>query len=408
MPHTILCFSSQRWDDPMWTNKQHIMSRLAREHRVIHVDFGAPPLEKYIFDRARVKPADLLHPLRLLTDGVVHRGGGLHVSSSWIPLPLLALPRENRVRDFFQFDAKIWMLRQFLARERIEDPILWVYHPGYADALASLPRKLLVYDCVDEYSAFPTNKGRAWIAEREKRLCEAADLVFTTSNTLYDKKKPYNPENTHLVHNVGDAEHFRAAMREDTPVPKEIARLPRPVLGFVGAVSDYKLDMDWILHAARRRPDWSFAIIGPVGVADPTTSTAALRKQPNVHLIGHRPYAELPAYVKGFDVALIPYRINEYTRSVFPIKFFELLATGKPVVISNLPSLEEFYPHVLVATTADEFVQRCEQALREGDQGREARVALAEANSWPKRIGTLMGLIEAKLADKARAANARA
>lgn len=391
----------------MWTNKQHIMSRLARENRVVHVDFGNKTLEKYLFDRARRSPRELLHPLRLLTDGVEQRGENLYVSSSWTPTPLLALPHDNALRDRFTFDAKIWMLRRFLRRERIDDAIVWVYHPGYADALESLPRKLLVYDCVDEYSAFPQYKGRSWIVERERRLCEEADLVITTSKTLHESKSPYNPRNTHLVHNVGDAEHFRAAMRPDTAVPADIARLPRPVLGFVGAVSNYKLDMDWLLHAARARPGWSFAVIGPVGVADPSTSTAAMKRQPNVHLFGQRSYAELPAYVKGFDVALIPYRINEYTRSVFPIKFFELLATGKPVVISNLPSLEEFYPSVKVATTAEEFLLRCEEALAEGDRGREARVALAEANSWQKRIDAIMALVENKLAEKAQPASAR-
>ena len=134
-------------------------------------------------------------------------------------------------------------------------------------------------------------------------------------------------------------------------------------------------------------------------MADPTTDVSRLKEQQNVHLLGHRDYADLPRYLKAFDVATIPYRINEYTRSVFPIKFFEFLATGKPVVISNLPALQEHYGTVLVASTADEFVAACEQALQLGVQGRERRVALAEANSWLRRIGRLLELIEARLAE---------
>lgn len=400
MRHTILCLSSQRWDDPMWTNKQHIMSRLAKEHRVLYVDFGQRSAAGYVLDRARRSPRDLLSPGRLMTDGVVQRGEGLYVAGSWVPLPLQLFPMGTRIGDAAWFDAKLWMLRRFLKRENIVDPIVWVYHPGFGDAVEQLPRKLLVYDCVDEYSAFPNYKGKRWIIEREERLCRKADLVFTTAKTLYASKSPYNPGNTHLVHNVGDADHFKKAMDPALEIPAAIAKLPKPVFGFVGAVSDYKLDMDWVVAAARARPDASFAIIGPVGVADPKTSTAALSKQPNVHLFGPRPYAELPAWIKGFDVAVIPYRINEYTRGVFPIKFFELLASGKPVVISNLPALEEYFSFVGVAKTADEFIARCDEALRHGAEGKDARVAIAEANSWPKRIGEIMRLIEQKLAEK--------
>jgi len=397
MKHTIICLSSQRWDEPMWTNKQHIMSRLSREHRVIHVDFHGASWRGYVAERVRRNPRTLLRPWDLLTDGVVHRGGGLYVAGSYILSRDRSLHPETRSGEFWLFESKLWMLKRFLARERIADPIVWVYHPGYADALEALPRKLLVYDCVDEYSAFPEYAGQRWIVERERRLCQKADLVFTTSKTLFEAKRPWNPS-THLVENVGDADHFKAAMREDLAIPPEIAHLPRPIIGFVGAVSDYKLDKDWILHAAKARPNASFVLIGPVGLSDPSTNVSSFGRYPNIHVLGQRSYADLPAYIKGFDVAVIPYRISEYTRGVFPIKFFEFLATGKPVVISKLPSLEAYYDDVLVAETAEEFVARCDEALATGAEGRAARVALAEKNSWPKRIGELMRLIEAKLA----------
>lgn len=384
----------------MWTNKQHIMSRLAREHRVIHVDFGGRSIFDYLQHRAGASHAGPLRRLSYLTDGVEHRGGDLYVASSWRLNSPRFVQRLEAVNDFWEFGAKVWMLKRFLHREHIRDAIVWVYHPGYAEALRQIPRKLLVYDCVDEYSAFPAYRDKEWIKSRERALCREADLVFTTSKTLYEVKAPFNPGNTHLVHNVGDAEHFKAAMDPKAEVPEEIRRLPKPVLGFVGAVSDYKLNVEWILHAAKARPEWSFAIIGPVGIGDPSTDTAALERQPNVHLLGQRAYEELPRYIKGFDAALIPYRINRYTESVFPIKFFEFMASGKPVVISNLPSLSDYYGSVLVADTADAFLLRCEEALSMGDAGREARVALAEQNSWPKRIGEMMRLIEQKLAEK--------
>lgn len=407
--HTIVCLSSQSWDEPLWTNKQHIMSRLALEHRVIHVDFGLRPLPSYLWLRARARPADLLHPARLLTDGVMPRGGNLYVADSWNPTLTGLLPMRHPVRDFFSYDAKVLMVRRFLDRIGADDPIVWVYHPGYAEAIERLPRKLLVYDCVDEYTAFPKYRPvAAWIAERERRLCAKADVVFTTSRTLFEAKRPLAPDRTFLVHNVGDAEHFARAADPDLPIPADIAALRArgPVVGFVGAVSDYKLDVQWLLHAARSRRDWQIVVVGPVGLADPSTDVSQLRREPNVSLLGVRAYVDLPAVIKGFDVAVIPYRRNDYTAGVFPIKFFELLATGKPVVISDLPSLSDFHRDVLVADSAEAFVARCEEALHVG--GAASRMAIARENSWPQRIATMMGHIEARLAHRAEESHAGA
>lgn len=403
--HTIVCLSSQSWDDAMWTNKQHIMSRLAHDHRVIHVDYGLKPLPLYVWKRLKHRPADLAHPFRMLVDGVQRRPempGELYVADSYNPIWAGLFGHGHPVRDFASFDLKTLFLKRFLEREGIDDPIVWVYHPGYAAAVDRLPKKLLVYDCVDNYPAFPTYADHSdWIAARERTLCRKADLVLTTSQELYDLKAPYNPEHTHLVHNVGDYAHFSAAQNPALGVPEELAALDGPIIGFVGAVSDYKLNTDWLLHAARRHPEWNIVVVGPVGLADPSTDVQALQQTPNVHLLGHRDYAVLPRYLKGFDVATIPYRINQATRSVFPIKFFEYLATGTPVVISNLPALESFYDAVQVAKTAEAFVACCEAALaaaEQGDPDRQARIELAKENAWPKRIGTIMDLIEDRLA----------
>lgn len=396
--HTIICLSSQSWDDGMWTNKQHIMSRLAKEHRVIHVDYGLRPFPMYAYRRLRKTPQALLHPFRMLIDGVQYRQDQLYVADSYNPVWAGLFEHGNPVRDFATFDMKTLFLKRFLKREGITDPILWVYHPGYARAVERLPRKLLVYDCVDDYAAFPTYRDNpGWLMKREEELCRKADCVFTTARALYDLKSGYNPENTHLVHNVGDAEHFNKALDPALEVPEELRELKGPILGFVGAVSDYKLNTEWLLEAARRHPDWNIVVVGPIGRADPGTDVSALQALANVHLLGIRDYKDLPAYLKGFDVAVIPYRINQATRSVFPIKFFEFLATGKPTVISNLPALEDFYDAVRVAETADEFVTQCELALNEPDAKKERRLELAARHSWPARISTMMGHVETAL-----------
>jgi glycosyltransferase involved in cell wall biosynthesis len=406
-PETIICLSSQSWDDGMWTNKQHIMSRLAKKHRVIHVDYGLRPLPAYAYRRLRKKPSDALHPLRMLIDGVQYRHDSLYIADSYNPVWAGVFGHGSPIRDFATFDLKTIFLKRFLKKKGITDPIIWVYHPGYADAVERLPRKLLVYDCVDNYAAFPTYKDDPdWLLAREERLCRAADCVFTTSRELYELKSPFNPQNTHLVHNVGDAEHFKKALDPATEVAPEIRELEKPVIGFVGAVSDYKLNAEWLLAAADRHPEWNIAIVGPVGRADPSTDVRKLVDAPNIHLLGLRDYEVLPAYLKGFDVAVIPYRINEATRSVFPIKFFEFLASGTPTVISNLPALEEFYDAVRIARDKDEFIAQCEAALTQPDDNRQARIALAEQHSWPARIATMMGHIERKLIEKSSATHA--
>jgi glycosyltransferase involved in cell wall biosynthesis len=261
-----------------------------------------------------------------------------------------------------------------------------------------LPHRLAVYDCVDEYTEFPLyREAPAWLSSREEALCRSADLVFTTSEQLFESKRGYNPDNTYLVHNVGDTAHFRAADDDATSVPADVARLPKPVVGFVGAVSPYKLNLEWIAHLAREKPGWSIVLVGPVGVGEEGASVERISKLPNVHLFGHRPYASLPGYVRGFDVAVIPYVRSSYTESCFPIKFFEFLASGRPVVISDLPALAAYFDAVGVARTADEFVERCVRAVDEPENGKTRRIALATENDWSSRIAKLMGPIERRL-----------
>lgn len=377
--HTIVCLSSQPWHD-LWTNKQHIMSRLGRTHRVIHVNFG---------------PCN--HPARLFGPSLA-RVDGVTVADFFAPGGLIQkLDPSHPVRIWAQFDLRARALGQYLRREHIDDAILWVYHPGYGAQIAKLPHRLLVYDCVDEYTEFPEYSAHPeWLAARDEALCRRADVVFTTAQGLYDDKRGFNPDNTYLVHNVGDAEHFGRARDPEVMVPPDLARLPKPIIGFVGAVSSYKIDVELVVELARRRRDWSIVLIGPKNTGD-RTSVAPLEREPNIHLLGRRDYASLPAYAKGFDVSFIPYRLNAYTARCFPIKFFELLATGKPLVVTPLPALGDYLDAVGVARDAGELEAACSQAMRDPDAGSEQRIALAGQNDWESRIDKLMAQVERRL-----------
>jgi glycosyltransferase involved in cell wall biosynthesis len=408
-PLTIVCLSSQPWQDGMWTNKQHIMSRLAREHVVYYVSFGPKPLPALLREKAR-QGGIPWSPVAAALGPATLEQSGVTVLDFLSPRAFVRKkPASHPWSIYANFDLRRKLLARYLAARGIGDAVLWVYHPGYGAEIAQIPHSLVVYDCVDEYAEFPTYKANpAWLLAREAELCRTADVVTTTSAGLYAKKRPLNPERTHLVHNVGDFEHFRRALAADTAIPADIAGLPRPIIGFLGAVSDYKLHAGWLTALARRQRGASIVLVGPVGVGDPTTDVTALGAEPNVHLLGHRGYELLPGYVKGFDLAVIPYRINEYTTYSFPIKFFELLASGKPLVISDLPALADYYDRVRVARTADEFVQQCAEALADPAAGRETRLALAAENTWEHRVERILVHVRRALAERAEGGEAPA
>ena len=394
---TFVCLSSQRWSDGMWTNKQHVMSRLAREHRVIYVDFGTRPLLELA--RRQLRSA-LSGPagagLAPLAPSVETREG---VTVLDFPVPRFAehLPHGTRLRQTLEWDLRVFALGRWLNAHDVRDAIIWVYHPGYGDRVSRLPSSLVVYDCVDDYPTFPEfRRAKGWIAARERRLCAAADVIFCTARPLFEARSGLAPDRVHLIPNVGDAAHFARAVEPGLPLPDDVSRLPRPIVGFVGAVSNYKVNLDWLLHMARQRPRWSVVLVGPEAVADPTTDLTALRATPNVHLLGYRPYATLPAYLKAFDVVVIPYRLGPATRGVFPLKFFETLASGRPLVISRLPALADHYESALVADDADGFLRACETLVAGGDTEaqRDRRIALARRNTWDTRIDRMLDQID--------------
>ena len=199
-----------------------------------------------------------------------------------------------------------------------------------------------------------------------------------------------------LVRNVGEYAHFATAADRASVAP-DAALLRRPVIGFAGNFTDNKVDFGLLEQVAERRPEWTVLLVGP---SRPETRDRldSLARRPNVHLVPAQPYEALPSYIAAFDVALIPYLSNAYTRSCFPLKTFEYLAAGKPVVAAGLPELADLAPYVRLATTADEFVQSIETGLGQRTAADVAeRQAVAARNTWETRTARLLELIEAEL-----------
>jgi glycosyltransferase involved in cell wall biosynthesis len=282
--------------------------------------------------------------------------------------------------------------------QRLPKPVvLWLYDPCSSRMAGKCGEDIAVYDCVDDY---PEQVGsdplrRALAVAEDHRATERSRLVFATTDDLCRRKRLINA-NTHLVPNAGDFGHFRAAADRLLAAP-EVRDLPRPVLGFAGNFLASKVDFGLIENLALARPEWTLLLVGPAR-PESVDALAGLARLPNVNWVGFKPYDDLPAYVAEFDVALIPYVANDYTRNCFPLKLYEYLAAGKPVVASGLPELAGMEPDIVLTAGLDEFVVAVEEALcRREDGDRRRRVRQAAGNTWEMRTERLLGLIASEL-----------
>jgi UDP-galactopyranose mutase len=245
-----------------------------------------------------------------------------------------------------------------------------------------LQPSLVVYDCMDELSAFlgaPPD-----LPLREKQLMRDADVVFTGGASLYRAKRPLHPRVRCFPSSV-DAAHFRPA-REPLPVPPDQAPIPGPRLGFFG-VLDERLDLGLLDAVARLRPDWSFVMVGPVVKIEP----ASLPRRPNLHYLGQRGFHELPGYLAGWDACLLPFARNAATRFISPTKTLEYMAAGKPIVSTPITDVADAYDSIVyLADGPAEFVSACQQALHAPPEDRAERAARAERvlqrTSWDRTV----------------------
>ncbi|MGB9593743.1 MAG: glycosyltransferase, partial [Anaerolineae bacterium] len=263
-------------------------------------------------------------------------------------------------------------------------PILWLVRPDQADVIGQFGEKACVYQIVDDYAGYGglTPERRAAFLERERRLIQRADLVFVTSPALMESKGGYNPR-THLVPNGVDCEAFSRAL-EDPSLPADLEALPRPRIGYVGALND-KVDYALLRDLARARPDWAIVLVGPWAVRE-DASSFDLRREANVHFLGKKDVALVPHYVKGLDICLMPYKLNEWTRSIDPLKMYEYLAAGRPVVSTPIPAAVAFSQWVTIAER-ERFAEAVEAAMAQDDEAARAeRRRVAAQHSWEARV----------------------
>jgi len=378
----IVCVGFADWDAELWTNQQHLMSRLARENRVLFV-------ESLGLRQPQLAGKDVKRIARRLRRGLAppRPADGLHVLS---PL-VIPLHRFAAVRALNRRLLPL-LVRRAVRRLGLERPILWAYVPQAEALLDALEPSLVVYHCVDDIAAQPGIDGASFRAA-EARFASRADLVLASAPSLARRMRTLNA-NVLDAPNVADTALFARAL-EDGPIDAVLDALPHPRIVFTGAVVATKLDVPLLVELARARPQWTFALVGPVGPGDPRTDVSALAAEPNVHLLGPRRYEQLPDVLRGADAGLIPYARNELTDSIFPMKVYEYLAAGLPVVATELPSIA-CVEEVATASDAAGIAARLDAALTDDDPAlRAERSRAAEAHSWDARLAQIAAAIEA-------------
>jgi glycosyltransferase involved in cell wall biosynthesis len=378
----IVCVGFADWDTELWTNQHHLMARLAARNRVLFV-------ESLGLRRPQLAGRDLKRIARRLRRGLAppRRADGLDV------LAPLVLPLHSngavRALNGRLLPALVGRAARRLGFER---PILWSYVPQAEVLIDLLDPSLIVYHCVDDIAAHELIDTASFRAA-EARFATRADLVLASAPELIRRMRTLSA-NVLEAPNVADTELFAAALEPGDPDPA-ISALPRPRLVFTGAISAVKLDLGLLAGLARARPDWTIALVGPVGLGDPHTDVSALAGEPNVHLLGPRSYAQLPAVLRGADAGLIPYRRSPLTDSVFPMKVYEYLAAGLPVVSTSLPALAGV-EGIDLADDAAGFERLLERELAaDSPARRRERSAAAAAHSWDERLREIATAIEA-------------
>lgn len=358
----LVCLSHLRWDF-VYQRPQHLMSRFARDRRVFFV-------EEPVWDDG---------PSRL---EVSERPGGVRVAVPRLPHGLA--PEEVEA-------AQAALLSGLLAEHGISEYVLWYYTPMAVVFTQDLRPRAVVYDCMDELSLF--RGAPPALLEREEKLLAAADLVFTGGQSLYEAKRERHPA-VHAFPSSIEAEHFAQA-RNGIRHPEDQTALPRPRLGYFGVI-DERIDLDLLAAVADARPDWQIVLVGPVVKIDPVD----LPRRPNLHYLGMKDYRELPAYLAGWDVAMMPFARNEATRFISPTKTPEYLAGGRPVVSTSIRDVVRPYGEMGLVEIADEpeaFVAAADRLL--GASGREGWLARVDeflaGGSWNRTWQRMSDLIDA-------------
>ena len=332
--------------------------------------------------------------LRRLKRGVVaFLGGPAQVEQNIWVLPPLVLPGLHHWGIARWFNRKIldFTIRRFMGRHEFDQPVIWTYHPMMLDVISSVGHGPIVYHCVDDVSAVPGIHQENY-KTAEINLLKRADHVFTTALPLKAYCEKFNP-NTVYFSNVVDFEHFASGDINTEEEPPDLKEIPRPRLVYHGVLSDYKVDFQLLLDAARLKKDWHWVIIGEERQGQKSPLVEQLRELKNVHFLGYKSYEELPRYLQRMDVGLLPSLLNEYTRSMFPMKFYEYIAAGLPVVSTPLDFTKEIKEALKISGNLSDFIDGIQIQINKGLISYKDREIFVSDKRWEIRTKKMINRI---------------
>ena len=373
----IIALSKDWHEDP--TSNHHVLRELAKTRRVLWLNSLATR-------KPNITNARDLGKIRRKLGEFVH--GAANVENDlWVATPLVLPLPQSELANKINRQILRFTIQALRAQLDIDKFHLMTFLPNTAPYVGTLGEELALYYCVDEWATFP-GLDREGTISMERQLLERVDATFTTSLALRDKKAKHCKATFLAPHGV-DYAKFARAIDDRLEIPADLAAVPGPKIGFFGTLRDF-LDYELMAAVAKARPDWSLALIG-----QELCDIGPLKGLPNVHLLGQKRHDELPAYCKGFDVGLVPYRIDNDVKFINPLKLREYLSAGLPVVSTNMPEVQPYAHLCRIADTPEQMIAAIERALAEGSrEARCARSAGMANETWQARVAAILRVVE--------------
>jgi glycosyltransferase involved in cell wall biosynthesis len=380
----VVCFPDALWESRLWTNRQHMMKQLSQteNYRVLFVH---PPY--FILSVLRnIHRAQYKVGKKPKSPFLVCADTNLWLLNSPLPFPNRFI--RNWLPGLYDWIITTQTTKAMKQLDFVR-PIIWTYSPFSLNHLGKLGGQFVLYDCVDDYPELPYYASRKTRARQlDDDLTRKANAVLCASTSLYEQKHALNSR-TYMVGNAADVDLFAMA-RQPLAIPADLKGISKPIIGFHGMLDNYRIDYDLLRSIAVALPQWSLVLIGPVSRAPELDALAQL---PNVHLLGSKPQNVLPAYVAQYDVGILPYKLTDHILRSSPLKVYEFLAAGKPVVSVRVPYIADLGV-VYIADTPLQFVTAIQQAAEEMNASKaEQYYSLAAANNWSAKLQRIFNAV---------------
>lgn len=375
----IICVSASDWTMP-WGSKQHLMLKLAEHNRVLYVEYQGSFLDFVKYPKYFFKRLNRLNRIRQVSKNI------------YVYTPITLLP----FGSYFMFIAKLnqlvlgMLLRKIANKLNFKDVVLWAYLPSSVYLVGRIGEVLAIYHCAADFANEKANVLRRKLINRlEGLMLKKAQVVLALTKNLCEKFKKHN-KNTFYFPSAVDAEYFGKIREGNADEPSDLAPIKKPRLGVIGYLDGNILDLGILNNVSQADDGWSLVMIGPL--FRNKNLFCKLRKNKNVYFLGEKPPSSIPLYIKYLDICLIPYVRNQFTSNVSPIKLYEYLAMGKPVITSSfLDELKDYGSVIKVANSKENFVDLIRTTLQHIDEKEilAARISLANENSWQSRLDFL-------------------